>query len=98
MGLGWCLNTRGLGIAILTIITVEPRFKDRRYNDLFIYLSTIFIQDHPVQLKAGLNGGLFTYITTLTINIIYRENLKLQTINTCKDQKVNHINVFLNSF
>ena len=35
-------------------------------NNLFIYLTTIFIQDHPVQLKAGLNGGLFTYITTLT--------------------------------
>ena len=33
---------------------------------IFIYLSTIFIQDHPVQLKASLNGGLFTYITTLT--------------------------------
>ena len=40
---------------------------------LFIYLSTIFIQDHPVQLKAGLNGGLFTYITTL-MNYLQRKS------------------------
>ena len=38
----------------------------KQFIYLFIYLTTIFIQDHPVQLKAGLNGGLFIYITTLT--------------------------------
>ena len=53
--------------------------------DWLIDLATVFIQDHPVQLKAGLNGGCLRIFQHWRIT--YRENQKLQTINTCKDQK-----------
>ena len=58
-----CVDTEDITIVSGLIYNLETDWNRRtKVSYLFIYLSTIFIQEHPVQLKSGLNGGLFTYI------------------------------------